>query len=193
MENIRYLPKWLICAAVLTALTIFVHEIAHYISALVMGAENVQLHWLDVSYDPASLSRTGAALTALAGPFSTYLIIVVVWLSGASALAPLALGVGAVSRNLVLLPFTIKLILGRDISSFTNDEIRTAIILNVSPMPFGLAAGLLGIGGLFVFGRRAFRAGGVVFLLALLVGTVLGITLWSLIGPLLFSGGRGFA
>jgi len=101
MRNIRFIPKWLIVAAVLTALTIFIHEIAHYVTALAFGAENVKLHWLDVSYDPASLSRMAAAMTALAGPFSTYLIIIVVWLSGISGLAPLALGIGAASRNLV--------------------------------------------------------------------------------------------
>ena len=193
MKNIKFIPKWLIVAAALTALTIFIHEIAHYVTALAFGAENVKLHWLDVSYDPASLSRMAAAMTALAGPFSTYLIIIVVWLSGISGLAPLALGIGAASRNLVLLPFALKMVLGHDISSFSNDEVRTAIILNISPLPFGLIAVLLGVGGMVVFLRRAYRTNGVVFPIALIVGTALGIILWSAVGPVLFSGGRGFA
>jgi len=193
MNNLQFVPKWLITSAILTAFTIFLHEIAHYVSAVGFGAENVKLHWLDVSFDEGSLNRTGAAVTALAGPFSTYMIIIVVWLSGANGLVPLALGIGAASRNLVLLPFAIKTVLGHDISSFSNDEVRTAMILNVSPLPFGLIAAILGVGGIIIFLRRAFHAKGVLFPISLIIGTVLGIMLWSVIGPMLMSGGRGFA
>ena len=179
-------------AAFMAVLTIIGHELAHYTAALVMGAKNVTLHWADVAFDETSVGAMRRTLIALSGPVFTHAIILWVWLRGSQSVAALGLGLGAVSRDLVLLPFTLKLMLGRDVTGFTNDEARAAQALDIAQLGFALVAAGLGVCGLVVFLRRAYRAQNWVFPVALVAGVVLGIVFWSVIGPLVLSGGRGY-
>ena len=192
MTDLKRVPGWLVIAAILTALTILVHEMAHYIGAVAMGAQNVKLHWVDVTYDEGSLTAFGVAVTALAGPLFTHALILWIWLSGAISSAALALGLGACSRNIVLLPFTLKTLINRDVSSFSGDEVRAAEALGITPLPFALIAVMLGVGGLITFLTRAYRSSSVAFPIALFIGTIVGIVLWNYIGPVLLYGGRGY-
>jgi hypothetical protein len=179
-------------AAVLTAFTIVGHEVAHYLGAVAMGAENVRLHWADITFDEGSLGNTGAAITWAAGPICTHGIIVLVLVSKSSQFYALALGLGAASRNLVLLPFTIKLLLGRDVGTFTNDEVTVADAMATSPLGLALLAAFLGVLGTFVFLLRAQRVRPIVWPIALIVGTIGGIVLWGVFGAWLLPGGKGF-
>ena len=192
MKQSTKLPLWFLGAALLTALTIIAHELAHYVAAIVMRAENVKLHWADITFTENSLNSTGLAVTWIAGPLLTHGIIVWVWLSKRTDLLALALGLGACSRNLVLLPFTIKFLFGRDVSTFTNDEVTVAEALGISPIGFAVVAVLLGVGGTIVFLKRAYASNGVLFPIALLLGTIAGIILWGTAGPALLPGGKGF-
>ena len=191
MKTFQQIPVWLVIAALLTALTIIGHEIAHYLGALAMGASDVALHWADVTFDAATLSGWGLAFTWFAGPLFTHAIILVVLLSRASGIVALALGLGACSRDLVVLPFTIKLLLGRDVSTFTNDEVTAAAALGIAPHAFAVFAAGLGLVGLAVFLNRAYRSKGALFAVTLILGTLAGIALWSVIGPTLLPGGKG--
>lgn len=192
MANLNKLPIWLITAAVLTALSILAHEVTHYIGAVAMGARDVAISWGDYTYDPASLDAMGVAVTAMSAPLLTHIVILWVWRSGATNALALALGLGACSRDIVIFPFALKIALGRDLSTFTNDEMRASEALGISPFPFALVAAVLGIGGVIVFLRRAYRVQGWLFALALFVGTILGLVLWGKVGPMVLAGGRGF-
>ena len=107
-------------------------------------------------------------------------------------MAALALGFGACSRNLVLLPFTIKLLLGHDVSTFTNDEVTVANALNMSPAILAIVAVLLGVWGIVVFLKRAYASKGKIFPITLVLGTIGGIILWGTVGPVILPGGKGF-
>ncbi|MEM6727719.1 MAG: hypothetical protein AAF618_04395 [Pseudomonadota bacterium] len=184
---------WLAVSALATILTILGHEVAHYVGALASGAENLRLHWADISFDEASLGNIGTAVTWLAGPVFTHGVILWVLLSRTSNIWLLALGLGASSRNLVLIPFTVKLLLGRDVSTFTNDEVTASQALQISPIFFACFAVLLGIYGTTDFLRRAHHSVPYSLPISLFIGTVLGIVLWGLIGPVVLPGGKGIA
>lgn len=193
MRTIVKTSSWLVVAALLTILSIFLHEVFHYAAAVLSGAENVKLHWADITFDSGSLGSRGLAVTWLAGPILTHTIILWVLLSKTNNLAALALGLGACSRNLVLLPFTIKFLLGRDTSTFTNDEVTVGQALEVSPMIFALPAVALSALGLYRFLTRAKRASSIILATVLVLGVVLGIASWGIIGPILLPGGKGFS
>ena len=186
-------PGRLTLAAVLTMVTILAHEIAHYLGAVFMGGADVHLHWADVTYDAASLDALGVAVTSLAGPAVTYAIILWIWASGRTEAASLALGLGACSRNLVLLPFTIKSFLGRDVSGFSQDEVTAAAALGIAPLPLAIVSVALGLAGLILFLTRAYRAEGAWLSVALFLGTLIGIVLWSQLGPVVLPGGRDYS
>ncbi len=171
--------------------TIIAHELAHYGGAFVMGAQDLRLHWADITFAAGSLSQMGEAVTWAAGPLITHAIILWVWLSRATSVVALSLGLGACSRDIVLLPFTIKTILGRDVSGFSGDEVEVANALGFAPLPLAVFAVALGLGGLVVFLARAYRKGGGFAPVALIIGTVLGIAMWSFIGPMVLAGGKG--
>ncbi len=192
MSAILRFPLLIAFAAILTALTIVGHEIAHYVAAVATGAENVKLHWADVTFQDGSLGNNGIAITWIAGPIFTHAIILWVLLTGTSQFFALALGLGAASRNLVLIPFTLKLSLGRDVSTFTNDEITVAKAVEIAPISLALVAVLLGLSGLIVFLTRAYRRSKVVWPLSLVLGSIAGILLWGAVGPALLPGGKGF-
>jgi len=177
--------------AVMTVVTIVVHELAHFGAAISSGARGVSLHWADISYEPGSLSSVGEAVTWGAGPLVTHAIIIWALVSRSNHIAVLALGLGAASRNLVLLPFAIKSLLGRDTTTFTNDEVTVGQALGLSPLVFAVPAIVLSLLGLFVFLRRCWRSRGGVPAVLLILGVVLGIVLWSVVGPVLLPGGKG--
>lgn len=192
MQNFVKIPIWLMCAASLTILTIVAHEVAHFLAAKAAGAENVSLHWADVTFLDGSVGNMGVAFIWLAGPAVTHAIIIWVLLSKAHSLAAMALGIGACSRNIVVLPFTIKFLLGRDTSTFTNDEVTAAAALDVSPMFFALPAVLFGLVGGTVFIMRACKTIHYSQVVSLICGVVLGIVCWGAVGPILLPGGKGF-
>lgn len=185
--------RWLALSAFLTILTIIGHEVAHYLGAVAVGAENLRLHWADVTFEEASVGDIGTAITWLAGPIFTHGVILWVLLSRTSSIWQLALGLGASSRNLVLIPFALKSVLGRDVSTFTNDEAVAGQALGISPVYFALIAATLGIVGTFMCLRRAHRAVPFALPISLFVGTVLGVLIWSFAGPVLLPGGKGVA
>ena len=185
--------RWLAISALLTILTIIGHEIAHYIGAAGAGAEHLHLHWADVTFDEASLSNVGTAITWLAGPIFTHGIILWVLLSRTSNIWLLALGLGASSRNLVLIPFATKSLLVRDVSTFTNDEVTAASALEISPIYFALFAAVLGIVGTFAFLKRAHREAPLALPISLFFGTVFGIVIWGFVGPAILPGGKGIS
>ena len=184
--------RWLLVAVASAAATIVLHEVAHYLGALAMGAENINLHWADVTYAAGSLEPFGEAVTWAAGPLLTHGIILAVWLSQATGAVPLAMGIGACTRDILLLPFAIKTVLGRDISGFSGDEVTVASSLGIDPLPLALLAVLLGLVGMAVFLRRGFKTRGMLFCLILIAGVFLGIVLWGAVGPIVLPGGKGF-
>lgn len=190
-QKMTKMATWLAIAAAMTILTIIGHELAHYLAAGATGAENLHLHWADISFDEASVSAPQLAAIWIAGPVLTNGIILGAWFSGARGAAILSLGLGAASRNIVILPFALKLLLGRDTTSFYNDEAAVAGALGVSPLPSALVTVVFGIGGTVLFARRAYRDAGWRYPLILIAGMVLGIALWGIIGPMLLGGGRG--
>ena len=185
------IPRWLAISAFLTILTIIGHEVAHYCAAAAAGAENLRLQWADITFDEASLSDNGTAIVWLAGPIFTHGAILWILLSRTSNICLMAFGLGASSRNLVVIPFTVRLLLERDVSTFTNDEVTAAHALGISPVSFALVAATLGLVGTLIILRRAHRASPFALPISLFVGTVLGIAVWSFVGPVVLPGGKG--
>ncbi|MEO0487212.1 MAG: hypothetical protein AAF092_15005 [Pseudomonadota bacterium] len=175
----------------LTALTIIGHELAHYLTAAAVGAQDLSLHWADVTFLEDSIGNLATAAIWAAGPLFNHVIILWALLSRSSHVAVLALGLGACSRHIVILPFTIKSLAGQDVSTFTNDEVTVASALSISATPLGVLTVTLGVTGLVIVLMRAFRAQGIAGALALFVGCIAGIALWSFVGPVLLPGGKG--
>lgn len=95
--DMAHIPRWLAISVAMTVLTIVAHEIAHYTAALAMGAQDVTLHWADITYAPASLDRMGEIIIWSAGPILTHALILWAIVSQSSRPAMLALGLGAAS------------------------------------------------------------------------------------------------
>ena len=94
-------------------------------------------------------------------------------------------------RNLLLLPFIIKSILGRDTSTFFFDEIRVAQALNFVPILLVSISLILGIVGVIYFIRRAYTINGIPLAACVITGGIFGFYVWSVLGPLILPGGPG--
>lgn len=187
------LPHWIVYTALASILTIVLHEVAHYSTARLLGASDVTFHWAYVGHDTSSLSALGNAAVAFAGPLSSYTMALFAWLYSRYSVTPFVLGFGFSSafRNFAVLPFTIKTILGRDTSTFFFDEVRGASALGISTMGPALVSLAVAVIGTVYFGRKAQQAGTAWFTVLLIGGSLLGVYVWTLIGPLIFPGGYG--
>lgn len=186
--------RWFFMAAIGGCSSIVLHELAHYLTAIVSGASDVSFHWAYVDHDSSSVSNTANAFIALLGPLSSYLMALAAWLyvrRTPSSFA-LALGFAAAFRNLAVLPYTVKMLLGQDTSTFFFDEIRGASAMGISPLYFVIPSLIVGIVGTLYFGRQAQRGEGTILTVAVIVGGFAGIYFWSIFGAMLFPGGHGF-
>ncbi len=192
-SQVQKYVRWFFMAIIAGALHIFLHEVAHYSAALVAGAENISFHWAYVDHDPASVSAGANAAIALIGPLFTDLTMLLAWgFSQRSTSAFLhAWGFTAAFRNLAVLPFTIKILIGADTSTFFFDEVRGASALGISPLYFTVISLALFFFGIHFFSRNAKLKEGRTAQVLMIVGTFVGIYLWSVFGAMLFPGGHG--
>ncbi len=185
---------WFLAAALAGAFGIVFHEFLHYITALLLGAADVSFHWGYVHHDSHSVSNGSNAAIAIIGPISTYVMMAVAWWYSRNAATPFfsALGFTAAFRNLAVLPFLIKTMLGADTATFFFDEIRAANALGVSPIGFALISLSMFFLGTVYFSRQTKQTHSWVLMLIMIAGTFAGIYAWSIFGAMLFPGGHGF-
>ena len=193
-------PRWrtagayaLLCA-LLAPLTIVLHEVAHYVTALALGFPDVEFHFSAIAHGDIG-GRPGwqSGLVGLAGPAATIAFILAAIALGRrrpGTAWPHALAFAAASRLLVGVPYTlansITRLSGGRLDPPAFDEYKAGVALGVS------GDAMLGASVAFFFvaivwlaralpkGRRLAAWAG------LLAGTALGWALWmALLGPIL--------
>ena len=182
-----------VIAALAAPLSIILHELVHYLTAMVMGASDVNFHWAYVSHDSESTSDIANAFIALLGPFSSYLMALIAYKYSrkTTSLFFLAFGLSASLRSLVVVPYTIKTLLGKDTSTFYFDEIRGANALDVSPLLFVTISLIVGLIGFIYFSTKIHSRHNIFLTLTMIMGVISGIFAWSIFGSMLFPGGHG--
>lgn len=190
----RAAARELLLSAIAGMAALVSHELAHFTVAHAVGAFGITFHWAFVGHDTTSVGDLANAGIALGGPLGSYAIVATCWWMGRRTPAPFtrALGFSAASRSLLLLPYAVRTLLGRDTSTFFFDELRGAQALDWAPAPLVLVTLLVGVGGMAAFGQRARRDRGTLAVISVIVGSFVGVYLWSLLGPLFFPGGSGF-
>jgi hypothetical protein len=178
---------------VLAPLTIFVHELGHYLAALSLGFDDPRLHFSHVDTgDAGGRPRWQVGLVGLAGPAVTAALIPLAILCGRSrpkARWPFALAAAAASRFLVGVPYTLVSLVvrarGAQLDPPAFDEFRAAEALGWSgDMLLGLSS-LLFFAALFWLARGLPRGERSAAWVGLSLGTIAGWVLWFGIGPMI--------
>lgn len=183
---------WGAWCVVLAPLAIVLHEVGHYAVAAWVGSENPVLHysWTDPGNLPAKSPSTDGVI-GLAGPAVTIILALsaCAWilLRGPARWA-FALAIGAVSRFVVGVPYTLLNIVmrlaGRRLGAPAFDEYKAGTSLGWSGDAL-LASTVLVLAGVLVFvGRELPRGERSTAWWGLVIGTILGWACWMLIiGP----------
>ena len=72
----RALGAWLLFGILGSAATVFLHEIGHYIPAVLLNATNIELLPTSVHFDPESVTDMGHVITAGGGLVATLLLTI---------------------------------------------------------------------------------------------------------------------
>ncbi|MEM7112909.1 MAG: hypothetical protein AAF614_10795 [Chloroflexota bacterium] len=192
--------SWFVICLAVAPLTLLLHELGHYLSARLSGAEALKLHWLSISFELESLSQRGKIAVAIAGPLISWLIILGCYLlipsTKTSIWLPLILcsGLFANIRALVGLGPIIRTVLGHKGIVFTGlDEWEFARLLGLPPLSVIVASLLTMLAALLYFSQQALLLRGWAHLAILFIGYAISLFLYARIGPRLLPGGAGFA
>ena len=189
----RALP-WAAWCVLLAPLTIVLHEVGHYVTALWAGSPNPVIHysWTDPGNLPAKGASTDAVI-GLAGPSVTIVLALFAcaWIAlRGPARWAFALAVCAVSRFVVAVPYTLINIVVRltrgNLGAPAFDEYKAGTALGWSGDAL-LASTVVVLVGVLVFvGRKLPHGERSVAWTGLLIGTILGWACWMLLlGPTL--------
>lgn len=191
---------WLFICSAVAPLTLLLHELGHYVVARLFGAKALQLHWLSISFEPASLSHGGKTAVAVAGPLVSWLIILICYLllptATTSNWLPLILGSGLFAnvRALVGLGPLIRTALGHKGLSFPGlDEWSIAQLVGLPNLSVIILSQAIMLFALIYFSQQTIALKGWPFLLVLYIGCILSMLLYIRLGPRLLPGGAGFA
>jgi hypothetical protein len=184
---------WSAWPLLLAPLTILLHELGHFLTAMALGFEEAQLHFSHVEFDEAGgRSPAQVGLVGLAGPLVTAAQIL-------AAMAfhrlrpesrwPYALAVAAASRFVVGVPYTIIGLIvrarGERLQPPAFDEFRAGEALGWSgDLLLGLSS-LMVLVTLVWLARALPRGERSAAWPGLLLGTIGGWALWFSAGPLI--------
>lgn len=186
---------WLLFAMLAAPLSIAVHELGHYFMAQWMGATDIVYHWAAVTFNEEQfLAPFRLGLIAITGPIVSYAITLLCWRLTRDRLIPFvaALGFFAPMRGLVGLGFIIQRGLGRLSPGLDFDELEAARNWGITPFITVLISLAVLIFGVQFFSRKVWREKGALAWVAMFAGSLIGLYLWTLIGPIIFPGGYGF-
>ncbi|HEX8364924.1 MAG TPA: hypothetical protein VF603_06545 [Allosphingosinicella sp.] len=179
-------------AALMTPLTILIHELGHFSVGLATGLP-VELHPTSVSggAEPGAAADWLVALQAGAGPILTVVMAVAFAAlnkSGPGRLWALAGAIAAASRLLVTTAFLgmrlLLLVLGRPFQGTPNfDEHNVARALGLPPMLLAAAASLFLVGLYAWLLRRIPRGRRLPFVFASIAGVAAGAVAWTALPP----------
>ena len=188
---LRRAAPWAGWCVLFVPLTILLHELGHYITALSLGVQAPALHYSSVSYDVTTTPASVNGAVGLAGPAVTVTLALIAcgWiLFRGPARWAFALAISAASRFAVGVPYTlinivIRLIGGR-MGAPAFDEHKAATALGWSGDALLASTSLVLIGVLLCIGFKLPRGERTAAWPGLLFGTVFGWALWMLlIGP----------
>jgi len=182
------LARWLVAGVVAMPLSIFLHEMAHFIAAHLVGATEVEFNWVAIEAETGSIGPTARGFIGLAGPALTLGLIVGAWAHSRKHFNAVvwALGLVAGLRSLVSLAYVIRTILGKaDGGTFAFDEYEAATDFGISPMLFSVPSLAAFAFGAAWFGRLLWQRHRRLSVLVVVVGAVVGITVYAVVGPLI--------
>ena len=174
------------CAILAVPAGIISHELGHFGSYLYFRAENVRLLAFSVSANTEHLSASQLAVSSIVGPVITYLTVIIAALmirtqySTFWVVLAIAAPIGR-SVNLVYIYFRV---LGYNPNP-NFDEYNFSRCLNIDPLLVSIPTMAIVVTIFYSFGRKAWKHGGYLELGQIIFSVLIGIAIWSALGPLL--------
>ena len=189
---------WLATAALTAILGVVLHELGHFLMALLMGFDGLSFHYEWVSYANEDLITGRIMAGDLAGAVGFYPLWQIVLVSAAGPLTTLVLQAGgllallrrpgpffaslALTANLRAIPLLISTLLQ---PGFTGaDEDLIGHVLGLPPALLALPGALLFVGGSWVILRRLPKGGRLIPAVMMILGAFAGLIVYlGFLGP----------
>jgi len=173
-------------AILVVPVAIISHELGHFASYLYYRAEDVRLLAFSVSAKTEHLSASQIAVSSIIGPMITYLTVIIAALMIRKQYSSfwVMLAIAAPLGRIVNAVYIYFRVLGYNPNP-NFDEYSFSRSLNVDPLLVSIPTMAIVVTIFYSFGRKAWKHGGFKELGKIIVSILIGITLWSTIGPLL--------
>lgn len=183
-DSVKKLVKYLVFGIVVIPVSIITHELGHLVAYKLFGASDVVLHSLSVSADKHLLSSSQMAVAAIVGPIISYLTIAaaIIFTNKEYVLFWIFVALAAPIGRIVNFIYVYFRMLGYQPNP-NFDEFNFARSLGVDPLGPAIITCLIVLATLVIFMRKAWIAGRFREIAMLILGLVVGLVVWSVIGP----------
>ena len=180
--------KYAVIGIIAVPLSIITHEFGHFFAYHIFGAANIQLHSVSVSAEKEALSSFQLATANIVGPVISYLTIGLALLFTRKKYIPfwIILGLAAPLGRIVNAVYIYFRMLG--FSPNPNfDEFNFSRTLNIEPLWLSVTTILIVVATLFLFLRKAWKAGRFVEIISVTFSLGIGLAVWMFLGGLILS------
>lgn len=180
--------RWAAWCVLFVPLTIVLHELGHYLTAVLFGSPNPALHYSWT--DPGNVATSSAisGVIGLAGPAVTIILAAFgcLWIRlRPAARWPFALSVSAVSRFVVAVPYTVVnaviRLVGGSMRPPAFDEYKAGTALGWSGDALLASTSIVLVAVLVYVGRKLPGGEKVIAWAGLVTGTLFGWIVWMLL------------
>ena len=180
--------QYALLATLAVPVAIVSHEFGHFESYWFFRAEAVRLLAFSVSAETEHLSPMQLAVSSMVGPVISYVTIIIAALMTRKQYSPfwILLGMSAPIGRLVNGVYIYFRILGYQPNP-NFDEYKFSRSLKIEPLIVSVPTMVFVIAVLFLFGRAAWKQGGCWELGQVVVSILIGLAVWSQLGPMLLS------
>ncbi len=186
VQVLKDLYRWIPLGLIFVPLNALAHELGHFISYHIFGADNIVLHYASVSADTETLSAAEKAVATISGPMVSLTILVLAFIISRKRYSPVWMILGAVTmlRGLVNIPYLIGRFKG--LSGQPNfDEYNFSTYSGIDPVAPAVISILLVIFAIIYFSFLTFRINKVLGIVNLWLSVLTGLVFWGIIGKIL--------
>lgn len=178
--------KWILLGILLIPMNALCHELGHYLTSFLFGAENIVLHYASVSSNTDHLTGLQKGLINIAGPLISYLFLIIGIVITRTKISAVwfILGLVTTLRALINLPFLIGRFKGAE-SNPNFDEYNFAVNMNINPILVSTTALLITLSACFYFSVLIYKKSGIVGIIKLWISVIIGLLSWGIFGKFL--------
>jgi hypothetical protein len=185
-EILKKSLKYIALGILVVPLSIITHELGHYLTYYLFGADNIRLHSVSVSADKETLSKIQIAVAAIVGPLITYLTIgLAMFLTHKKySLFWVMLALAAPLGRIVNFAYLYFRLAGYTPNP-NFDEFNFSKNLGIEPLFLSVLTICLVLAALFYFLRIAWKKGGFAETGLIILSLVIGVAVWMLTGGII--------